>query len=90
MEQDLINVGDLLSLEDHKEKVSCEPFIHSSLPFTGLFIFFWSVTAGSQKMWKGEDWHLNPLTCFPEKKICIQICIFILTPLGAVSLKGNS
>lgn len=68
MEQDLINAEDILSLEDHKEKVSFEPFILSLLPFTGLFIFFYSVMAGSQKKWKGEDWHINPLTCLPEKK----------------------
>lgn len=50
MEQDLINAGDILALEDHKEKVSYKPFILSPLPFTGLFIFFFPVMAGSQKM----------------------------------------
>lgn len=62
MEQDLIDTADTLSLEDHKKMVSCESFILSSLPFTGLFILFYSVMAGSQNMWKREDWHLIPLT----------------------------
>ena len=53
MEQDLINAGDILPLEIHKEKVSYELFTLSPLPFTGLFIFACSVMAGSQKMWKG-------------------------------------
>lgn len=53
MEQDLIYTRDILPLEDHKEKVSYEPFILSPLPFSGLFIFFYLVMAGSQKMWKG-------------------------------------
>lgn len=59
MEQDLISAGDILLLEDHKEKVSYEPFIISPLPFTELFIFFYSVMSGSQKMWKGDNWHIN-------------------------------
>lgn len=54
MKQDLINARDILPLEAHKEKVSYKPFILSPLPFRGLFIFFCSVMAGSQKMWKGK------------------------------------
>lgn len=39
MEQDLVSAGDILPLEDRKEKFSCEPFILSPIPLTGLLIF---------------------------------------------------